>query len=108
MLYLAKFNQLPPNFSSRLELPNTKSTSAYPPPTPIHNELPDEIDSPNAKGHLKKESLQEYQDEPDVLEAKIDELALLFKESNQIVSFTGAGISTSSNIPDYRSPTGIW
>lgn len=33
---------------------------------------------------------------------------MLFKESNQIVSFTGAGISTSSNIPDYRSPTGIW
>lgn len=29
-------------------------------------------------------------------------------ESNKIVVFTGAGISTESGIPDFRSPGGIW
>ncbi len=30
------------------------------------------------------------------------------KEFNNIVVFTGAGISTESGIPDFRSPGGIW
>jgi len=38
----------------------------------------------------------------------IDELAALIERSNRIVMFTGAGISTESGIPDFRSPTGIW
>ena len=32
---------------------------------------------------------------------------ILSKSSNTVV-FTGAGISTESGIPDFRSPTGIW
>ncbi|MDA9623292.1 NAD-dependent deacylase [Rhodobiaceae bacterium] len=32
----------------------------------------------------------------------------LVDESSNIVVFTGAGISTESGIPDFRSPTGIW
>ena len=30
------------------------------------------------------------------------------KEFNNIVIFTGAGISTESGIADFRSPGGIW
>jgi len=32
----------------------------------------------------------------------------LFKESRRAVAFTGAGISTESGIPDFRSPGGLW
>lgn len=39
---------------------------------------------------------------------KIDELRNMIHKSRRIVVFTGAGISTESGIPDYRSPGGIW
>ncbi len=35
-------------------------------------------------------------------------LATWLVEAHQAVVFTGAGISTESGIPDYRSPNGIW
>jgi NAD-dependent deacetylase len=37
-----------------------------------------------------------------------DELATLIRERQPCVVLTGAGISTASGIPDFRSPTGIW
>jgi NAD-dependent deacetylase len=39
---------------------------------------------------------------------EIAELARLIKEARRGVVFTGAGISTESGIPDFRSPGGIW
>ncbi len=38
----------------------------------------------------------------------IDALAALVRERQPCVVLTGAGISTESGIPDFRSPTGIW
>ena len=35
-------------------------------------------------------------------------LARLIKQARRAVVFTGAGISTESGIPDFRSPGGIW
>jgi NAD-dependent deacetylase len=39
---------------------------------------------------------------------EIEQLAQLIVESKRTVVFTGAGISTESGIPDFRSPGGIW
>jgi len=39
---------------------------------------------------------------------EIERLAQLIMESKKTVVFTGAGISTESGIPDFRSPGGIW
>ncbi len=36
------------------------------------------------------------------------DLERLIAEASRIVAFTGAGISTESGIPDFRSPGGIW
>ncbi len=39
---------------------------------------------------------------------RLEEFAAKIRESDEIVVFTGAGISTESGIPDFRSPGGIW
>ena len=45
----------------------------------------------------------------DALEEKIDKLADIIIDSCNIVILSGAGISTESGIPDFRSPnTGLW
>jgi NAD-dependent deacetylase len=38
----------------------------------------------------------------------LQQLAALIAGAKRIVAFTGAGISTESGIPDFRSPGGIW
>jgi NAD-dependent deacetylase len=42
------------------------------------------------------------------LEESIEKLADLIVESQRIVVFTGAGISTESGIADFRGPDGLW
>src|SRR5262245_21735455 len=39
---------------------------------------------------------------------KFNQAVDLIAKSSRIVGFTGAGISTESGIPDFRSPNGIW
>ncbi len=41
-------------------------------------------------------------------EEKIDLAAKWIAESERLVVFTGAGISTDSGLPDYRGPDGVW
>ena len=38
----------------------------------------------------------------------LDQFAAKIRASSEIVVFTGAGISTESGIPDFRSPGGLW
>ena len=42
------------------------------------------------------------------LEEKIDLAAKWIAESERLVVFTGAGISTGSGLPDFRGPEGLW
>lgn len=42
------------------------------------------------------------------MDKKIMELAELLRESDNIVFFGGAGVSTASNIPDFRSSDGLY
>ena len=38
----------------------------------------------------------------------VEALALRWKKSQRVVILTGAGISTASGVPDFRSPGGLW
>ncbi len=40
--------------------------------------------------------------------SSIEKVAKILKDSETAVAFTGAGISTESGVPDFRSPGGVW
>ncbi|KAM4808585.1 NAD-dependent protein deacylase sirtuin-6 [Rhinophrynus dorsalis] len=52
--------------------------------------------------------LPEVFDTPEELSQKVEELANMIRQSSFIVFHTGAGISTSCGIPDFRGPNGVW
>ena len=50
------------------------------------------------------EDKKEYFDSPEVLNAKVEQLAQMILTSSHFVTFTGAGLSTAAGIKDFRSP----
>jgi hypothetical protein len=66
--------------------------------------------------HSSLEEIKEHFDSKETLEICVDEIVDLIKKSKHLVIYTGAGISTSANIPgknhlltlDYRGPNGVW
>ena len=42
------------------------------------------------------------------MDGQITKGAEIIGAANKILIFTGAGLSTESGIPDFRSPGGIW
>jgi len=52
--------------------------------------------------------VREFAEDPAELEDKLSQLHGLVSASKSIVFFTGAGVSTSAGIADYRGPTGVW
>ena len=58
--------------------------------------------------HADEETVRERYDSPDELEKKVDLLATLVRRAKHMVAFTGAGISTSAGIHDFRGPNGKW
>lgn len=57
----------------------------------------------NSTAHITEEEKKEYFDTEEELETKIEILADWVRNSRCCIAFTGAGISTSAGIPDYRS-----
>jgi mono-ADP-ribosyltransferase sirtuin 6 len=43
-----------------------------------------------------------------ILNESVEQIARWIIESDHLVAFTGAGISTDSGIPDFRGPDGVW
>ena len=66
------------------------------------------VESRIVKQNEIRRRTEEIEDELNVLNEKIDQLVQLINESSHVVVYTGAGISTSSRIPDYRGPNGVW
>ena len=47
-------------------------------------------------------------DDRDIADRDIADLRGMIEAARRVVVFTGAGISTESGIPDFRSPGGVW
>ncbi|KAK3323215.1 DHS-like NAD/FAD-binding domain-containing protein [Cercophora scortea] len=55
-----------------------------------------------------KIALEEHFDAPEEVDRKAQILADRIRTSAHFIVFTGAGVSTSAGIPDFRGPDGVW
>ncbi|KAI1706775.1 sir2 family domain-containing protein [Ditylenchus destructor] len=58
--------------------------------------------------HKDSEQVREFESDDTTLERQAAELANLIRQSHHFIAFTGAGVSTSAGIPDFRGPQGVW
>ncbi|KAF0306309.1 NAD-dependent protein deacetylase sirtuin-7 [Amphibalanus amphitrite] len=60
------------------------------------------------KYRSRKARQEEYEEPESVIADKSAALAEAIRSARHLVVYTGAGVSTSASIPDYRGPDGIW
>jgi len=58
--------------------------------------------------HKTRDELKEIFDSDEMIDHKVKKLAALFRNAKHATFFTGAGVSTSSGIRDFRGPQGVW
>ena len=57
---------------------------------------------------LADQEIVEHFDTSEKIKTFAQELANLIKNSKHVVVYTGAGLSTSAGIADFRGPNGVW
>lgn len=73
-----------------------------------YSDAVEEVKSRWKKRDAAKKRVEEFEEPPDQLEEKCQVLAQAIAQSQHLVVYTGAGISTAAKIPDYRGTNGIW
>ncbi|KAK3116788.1 hypothetical protein LTR53_002490 [Teratosphaeriaceae sp. CCFEE 6253] len=58
--------------------------------------------------HKDDDAVREHLEADDKIEAKARTLAGQIRKSRHFIVFTGAGLSTSAGVPDFRGPAGKW
>ena len=94
-----------------------RTRRAAPPPTKPRTKRKAEAPANTCGGYAARLSdykhkgvtgLPETEDAPAVLEAKLAQLIDMVRAAERVVVLTGAGVSTSAGLPDFRGPKGIW
>eukprot|EP01133_Synstelium_polycarpum_P011609 gene11609-13552_t len=67
-----------------------------------------QVPSAMSKGLTTNEDITEYIDPLEKLLENVKVVAEMLKNSKHCVVYTGAGISTSADLPDFRGPNGCW
>ncbi|KRT81168.1 hypothetical protein AMK59_5772, partial [Oryctes borbonicus] len=73
-----------------------------------YSDAVEEVKSRWKKRDAAKKRVEEFEEPLDKLKEKCQILAQAIAQSQHLVVYTGAGISTAAKIPDYRGTNGIW
>eukprot|EP01084_Bolivina_argentea_P292918 503717_1 len=57
---------------------------------------------------LSDEQIKEYNSSNDIIRTQAIQCAEILKNASHVTVYTGAGISTAADVPDFRGPQGVW